>query len=366
MLLNQVLDQVHDGIAVVQDGGKVLVLNPAGRRLLGLPYADTTAGRANRHRSQPSPEIGGPRVVDEWLPYLRVLRGERIEQEEVEIRDPDAPVRHVRLDGELLRGTGADDLDRVLITYHDVTEDHLRQEALAQFAGHVAHDLRNPLTVIDAWTEMLRDTLGEDGAIFPETGGAAIDKISTASRRMRDFISALLDYTTARDRDLRREAVDLVEVAADVVRARAEVTDGAQAPVIRIVGCGWALADPQLVRMVIDNLVANSCKYVAPGVQPRVLISVEEAFGHVEVAVSDNGLGIPHSERERVFEAFERIGDGRVEGSGLGLGICQRIVERHGGRITIEDAQIGTTISFTLRQAVKPSIQHDLVSYGNR
>ncbi|QIG41694.1 hypothetical protein G5V58_01920 [Nocardioides anomalus] len=349
-LIDQVLREVDDGIVVVRADGEVLVMNPAGRRLMGLAEDLEHVVPAETFLLY---EADGSRVTTERAPYLRALRGERVAGEELELRREDGSVlRYLRTDAELLPALDPEAAPRVLVTYHDVTADRLRQDALATFAGHVAHDLRNPLAVVEAWNEILEESFQAGEAVSADEGAAITRRIGGAAVRMRDFIQALLDYTIARDRELKREPVDLVAVASDVAEARSQPVAGAPVPAIRIVGAGCALADAQLLRMVLDNLVANAVKYVAPGVRPDVLVLVEQSHGQVEIRVTDNGIGIPPEHRDRVFSAFHRVAVHAAEGSGLGLGISQRIVERHGGSIAVEDSRVGTVVRVTLPHAL--------------
>jgi signal transduction histidine kinase len=236
------------------------------------------------------------------------------------------------------------------VSYHDVTGDRLRQDALATFAGHVAHDLRNPLTVVEAWNEVLSDAFEDGEAVESAVGLPMTAKIGAASGRMADFIQGLLNYTLARDRTLSREPVDLVALACEVAEQRAQASGRREQPIIRVTGAGAAWADPVLLRIVIDNLLANACKYVAPGVRPEVLVLVEETGqGSIDLSVVDNGIGIPEDQREQVFQSFHRVDQGgSFEGTGLGLGICQRIIERHGGTIVVESVDVGASLRITL------------------
>jgi signal transduction histidine kinase len=105
------------------------------------------------------------------------------------------------------------------------------------------------------------------------------------------------------------------------------------------------------VRVLLDNLIGNAVKYVAPGVRPRIevrLLSEDDQW--VRVGITDNGIGITPRQRDRIFDAFARVDQEGYQGTGLGLAICQRIVQRHGGTITVDGdkAGPGTVFSFTL------------------
>lgn len=353
-MLDQVLAEVDDGIALFEGESQVLMINRAGKELFEN-HESGTSGPTRPAETIQLYQCDGTRVTDDSAPHRRALRGEAIKGEDFELRRDDGTVlRYLRMNAEALPPTELGGQPRVLVTYHDVTGDRLRQDALATFAGHVAHDLRNPLSVVEAWNEVLSDTVAHGEQLTPEVLLPMTTRIGVASARMRDFIKGLLDYTLARDRTLQPEAVDLVALAADVAALRELRTDDAEPPVIKVLGAGTALADRELIRIVLDNLVSNACKYVAPGVRPRVMVLVEELDAlTVEVCVADNGIGIPVDQRARIFESFHRVERvGRFEGTGLGLGICRRIVERHRGTISVEDVREGACLRVTLPRAV--------------
>jgi signal transduction histidine kinase len=174
---------------------------------------------------------------------------------------------------------------------------------------------------------------------------------------MQHLISDLLAYTTARDLTITPVRVDLAAVANDVARGRIEanrVRDLPE-PVITVdPGLPAVLAEPVLLRQVIDNLIGNAVKYVAPGVQPHIDVCARRTDGEVamvEVQISDNGIGIPDGQHESVFDTFHRAHQEGYRGSGLGLSIVKRIVERHGGTATAQDNDHGgggttMTVSF--------------------
>ena len=177
-----------------------------------------------------------------------------------------------------------------------------------------------------------------------------VARVVTASDSMQGFIDDLLGLTIARDRRLELEVLDLSEVAEEVAELR---RTGETRPRITVQPGMCVTADRFLVRQLVDNLVGNAVKYVAPGVRPSVSIAATEADGLVEVAVADNGIGIPSDQRERVFQPLVRT-DGATSyaGTGLGLDICRRVVERHGGRIWVDpQVQHGATFRFTLPAA---------------
>lgn len=209
----------------------------------------------------------------------------------------------------------------------------------------VAHDLKNPLTVVRGWTESLREELEAEDPDVPVLR-SMLSRVQGASDQMHHFIDDLLAFTVARDRPLDIDDVDLSALAEEVAELRRE---GETRPRISVQDGMKVRADRPLVRQLLDNLVGNSVKYVAPGVRPQVAVSAVERDGLLEVSVTDNGIGIPPGMRQRVFDSFARAHAVDYGGTGLGLAICERAVSRHGGRIWVDDTvERGTRISFTL------------------
>ena len=355
-LLDSVLGEVGDGIVVIDQHERVLVLNRAGHEILGIGDDPERARTSRRHQLY-LPD--GTLVADEQLPHLRALRGDELDGELLHVRRPGEPGhRVVRVSAHLLPHHLArmptrqpDDEDRVLLVYRDVTADQLHRDALTSFAGHVAHDLRNPLTVIEGWAGALTDAFESRGQVSAEAGVGMTRRIEGAAGRMREFIRELLDFTLARDQSLRPADVAVGDVAEEVVTLLEGRSWPGGRPDLRVDAAGTAYADRGLVRIVLDNLVGNACKYVAPDTRPRVVVSTREVDADwLEVAVSDNGIGVPADERSLVFESFHRVPQEGYAGTGLGLAICRRIVERHGGEIRVEDdaATGGSRFVFTL------------------
>jgi signal transduction histidine kinase len=133
-------------------------------------------------------------------------------------------------------------------------------------------------------------------------------------------------------------------MADDIARARVDASrvSDQPAPVITVdPALPDVLAEPVLLRQVVDNLVGNAVKYVAPGVRPEIDVRGQVVDGAdppmVLIEVVDNGIGIPMGQHDRVFDTFHRAHQNGYRGSGLGLSIVKRIVERHGGTATAHD-----------------------------
>ena len=345
-LVERVISNITDGISVITADGSYLVRNPASLELSG------PGGFRDPHVDDPEQpvilDLAGTEVPPERMPWRRVLAGEDPVRETLRARWPDGRER--------VLGVVAHRTDiglpqpAVTTSLHDITQQTEERDQLVSFAGVVAHDLKNPLTVIRGWSESLQEELAGDEAPDVATLRAMVARVVTASESMRGFIDDLLGMTVARDRRLELDVLDLSAVAEEVAELR---RTGENRPRIAVQPGMCVTADRFLVRQLVDNLVGNAVKYVAPGVRPSVRITATTSDGLLEVAVADNGIGIPPDQRERVFQPLVRTeGATTYAGTGLGLDICRRVVERHGGRIWVDPlVGEGTTFRFTLPAA---------------
>jgi signal transduction histidine kinase len=318
-----VIGSMTEGVLVVDESGDLLVHNEAAARILGLGDQLSTQSRF----SMTSWTIDGVEMTDAERPTARALRGERVEGELMVVRVADVGERVLTVSAIPLPHDDAHDRNRAMVLLRDTTSEHAHREELAAFAGVVAHDLRNPLAAIDGWTEMIADEL-DAGALDAQLAREFVSRVRSSSRRMRELIRDLLAHATSSARDLDSSRVDVTAMVGEIAAARhAEglITAGPVPPV---------LGDPVLVRQVLDNLLGNALKYVAPGEEPKVAVLGHRSDARlVTVEVHDNGIGIPEQDRQRIFEEFHRAHYREYEGSGLGLSIVRRIVNRHGGTI---------------------------------
>ncbi|WP_432835826.1 ATP-binding protein [Dactylosporangium sp. CA-092794] len=345
-LLNGILERISDGVGVVDTDGAFLVHNPAAKEMLGRSVDVDGAEHWQAHYGIFKPDGHAPFPTEE-LPLVRALAGESTDRVEMVIRNPDRP------DGVLLSVSGrpldVEGRRGAIAVFHDITEEREREGDLAAFAGIVAHDLKNPLTVIGAHAEMARDALPDR----PERAAQSLERVEAGVVRMRRLIDDLLAYVTARDAALKPTEVDLAALVREVVEER--VSHLHVRPDVYVGALPRVEADPAMLRQVLDNLVGNALKYVQPGRTPKVDISAQPAGrGWVRVEVADRGIGIPDADKPHVFESFHRAHAGQsYGGTGLGLAICRRIVDRHGGMITVTDNPGGgSRFSFTVPAAL--------------
>lgn len=231
--------------------------------------------------------------------------------------------------------------DGLIVFLTDVTRQRRMETELVGYADVVAHDLREPLASMDLLVRLLEGRPDEPPP--PE----ALRMLRASTARARELIDGVLEY--ARGGELRTGQVALGELVAEVsddLRPRLEETGATltagDLPVVE--------ADRAQLRRVFQNLVGNALKFQA-GAAPRIEISADRARHAWVLTVRDNGVGVPSDQAQRIFGMFARA-NGESEGAGIGLAICRRVVEAHGGRIWVEAADGGgSAFRFSLPQA---------------
>ncbi|GAA4934723.1 ATP-binding protein [Actinoplanes utahensis] len=346
-LVTTIIDAMGDGLSVIDANGRVLLSNPVAAKLLGgrINSGDMVTGAAYYGLFH----LDGRPLTDDELPYTRVMAGEDIGQMDLVVRNPGVP------DGRIVSvtatGVARAGGNVAVIVFHDVTAERRHRDELAGFAGVVAHDLLNPLTTVEGWTDTVAELLETEPPRI-DTARDGLCRVARAAARMRGLINDLLAYATSRDAGIAPAPVDLSEMVGDIITARcdAAVAGGLPVPTFTVGALAEVHADRVLTRQLLDNLIANAIKYTAPGVVPRLTISGELRDGVVEVTLSDNGIGIPAGQHDAIFGNFHRAHrDAGYAGTGLGLAICKRIVERHGGAISAADNPGGgSRFTFTL------------------
>lgn len=347
-LFSAVIEHLDEGVTVITADDDYTVRNGAARRLTGI------GGLLKPDPDDPGQPImvgadGSTMDVAE-MPHSRARAENRVIRESIRVRLPSGVERHLDISSIPVPGISDDDRPLVVNTLRDTTQDHEERDQLVSFAGVVAHDLKNPLTVIGGWSESIQDELGSDAAPDVLALRSMVDRVQSATTQMRTFIDDLLTMTLARDRPLAREVLNLTALAEEVAELRRAGETQARIavqPGVSVVG------DAFLVRQLLDNLIGNAVKYVAPGVRPTITVEARDVGEDLEVSVTDYGIGIPLESRHKVFDTFVRAHASGYAGTGLGLAICQRVVSRHGGRIWVAHHEgPGTRISFTLPRTV--------------
>ena len=203
-------------------------------------------------------------------------------------------------------------------------------ERLALFASQVSHDLKTPLTTLSLSLSLIREQLDEDGELGPESVGL-LDRAIKGSTRMADLIDDVLDYASLGG-TLKVTEVDLDFVIGEVLEDLSSELDGVT---MQIGTLPTVLGDRAQVRAVLQNMLGNAAKFRDETRAPVVQVDARRVQRAWRIEITDNGIGVPPEDRIRIFEPLAR-GDVSVEGSGIGLATCRRIVGAHGGRIGID------------------------------
>jgi two-component system sensor histidine kinase/response regulator len=215
---------------------------------------------------------------------------------------------------------------------------------LEQFSYLASHDLQEPLRVVTGYLELIAEELGE---ALPDRVTRWIERAFASATRMEQLVDDLLVYARSGAGEGTLEAVDLDEALAAAISDVQPLVDGADAA-IQSAPLGLAMGSVVSVRRVFQNLLANSIRYRSPD-RPVIGVTSSLAGDEVEVCVTDNGVGVPEVDLRRVFGMFERVAGQPYPGTGLGLAVCRRLVERWGGRIWMDrNPGAGVTVHFTL------------------
>ncbi|HEV2478802.1 MAG TPA: ATP-binding protein [Puia sp.] len=226
---------------------------------------------------------------------------------------------------------------------------------LESFSYSVSHDLRTPLRSIDGYSRII---LEDHQAVLNDELRRLLGNIRTSSTRMGILIDHLLEFSRLGRRKLVKRPVDLTEMAHRVVRDLEQGHDQDQdhdpdhqrTAVIRIGSLPPAEGDPVLLYQVLVNLVSNAIKYSGKIQAPEIEIGASENGEERIYFVKDNGVGFNMEYAHRLFGVFQRLhGNDEFEGTGVGLAIVQRIIEKHGGRVWAEGRpKEGATFFFSL------------------
>jgi signal transduction histidine kinase/CHASE3 domain sensor protein len=384
-----ILSTAAEGILGLDRGGSITFANPAAARMLGMapdaligqnpatwlltePGPASPTGLADAGDADASsPDSGGaaqpigarvftPDVAQEGAADLvRPGDGSRIP-----IEYASAPI--------LAGGQVGNGLAGAVLTFRDVTERRANQRALEerarelarsnadleQFAYVASHDLQEPLRAVVSYLQLLERRYGGK---LDERAEKYIGYAVDGGRRMQTLITDLLTYSRVGRREVEMEPVDLdviLDRVLDGLRVAIEESDA----VITHDPLPTVVADTSQMTQLLQNLIANGIKFRGEA-PPRIEISAERqeiapapgtshgtSHGAWLFSVRDNGIGIAPEYRERVFVLFQRLhGRDEYSGTGIGLAVCKRIVERHGGTLWVDDAPGGgSTFRFTI------------------
>jgi two-component system phosphate regulon sensor histidine kinase PhoR len=326
--LSTVLEQLTDGVIIVDANGMIQYANPAAQRLFEISdvIGHSVIEVVRNHQ-----------LVDAWR---RCQQTNEMQSESVEL-----PVRHQFL--QLIAIPDAHASGSLLLV-QDLTRVRRLETVRRDFISNVSHELRTPLASLKALTETL-----QNGAITdPDAAPRFLGRINTEVDALTQMAQELLDLSRIESGQVELILAplapkSLLNSAADRMRMQAE-----RAGLKLSVKCGDDLqnirADKSRLEQVLVNLIHNAVKFTKPG--GEIALEAESIIGGVRFAVRDTGVGIPTESLSRIFERFYRVDRSRTgSGTGLGLSISKHIIEAHGGKIWAEsDEGHGSVFYFVI------------------
>lgn len=343
-----IFNSSYQFMALLDPDGKVIEMNDSGLTFSGLSASDIMGkllwdcacwvDDGKSHQSVKS-------IVEQ-------SQHDQVNQEEVQIMDSSGRPKTVLFSAKSIRDESGV-LESIIVEgrlIQDIVDARqalvLKNEELDKFASVASHDMKEPLRMIASFMQLLEKNYGD------QLDGKARQYIHFAvdgSRRMTNLINELLSYARV-NRDMREvEIVDLNEVLKDVTGLLRDVIreNGAD---VNIGPMPTLKGYPVALRTLFTNLISNGIKYQPPGQSAKIQLSSADMGDFWEIRVTDNGIGIAEEYQDEIFKLFKRLHtNDQYPGTGLGLSTCKRIVEEHGGSISVNSKEDeGSTFVLTL------------------
>ncbi|MDP9491412.1 MAG: ATP-binding protein [Actinomycetota bacterium] len=336
----RLLEHVDNGVFLVDAGGLVRYWNPAAAAITGLavedvvgkPVEEALRGWGGIVTGVPVSSHPGPTARDATVPL------------DIEGRELWISMSGVELD------------DGIVYAFRNLTEERALDELKSEFVATVSHELRTPLSAIYGCAQTLRRS---DLELDPETKERLLNVITQESERLTRIVGDILlaNQLDAGRLRLERDEIDVERLVNEVVeemRVSLAARDDISFEVAAPDSLGPVVGDSDKLRQILLNLVDNAVKYSPEG--GLVEISVEIGETGLRLTVSDQGLGIPHGEQQRIFGKFYRVDPNLtrgVGGTGLGLYICRELARRMEGRVSVQ-SQEGKGSIFVLDLPLAP------------
>jgi PAS domain S-box-containing protein len=354
-----VVSALEEGIVLQSREGEILTSNAAAERILGLTVAQLEGRTSIDPRWRAVREDGTPFPGEEHPAMAALGSGEPQRRVVMGLYRPSGDRRWISINAQPVFRDDEKQPYAVVTSFTDITERREAQAALERYASELeernrelqqfayvaSHDLQEPLRMVSSFLQLLqRRYSGQLDETADEYIGFAVD----GARRMQSLIQDLLAFSRVGSRGRPFEKVDLNDAVESVLadlRTALDETGGH----VEYADLPTVTADPMQMRQLMQNLIGNALKFRGEE-PPLIRIDSSRVGDQWQIEVRDNGIGIDMQYQDRVFQIFQRLHTrDEYEGTGIGLALCKRIVERHGGRIWLESERgAGTTFSFTL------------------
>ncbi len=332
--LASVLANMTDGVIATDRKGRVILINDPALELLNV-NRDSVLNRP----------ITSVLTIDEDATFEDLIHQQ--EPMSLDYSTQDMPYILRANFSVIQKETGF--VNGLIAVLHDVTEQEKIDMERREFVANVSHELRTPLTTMSSYLEALAEGAWKDETIAPNF----LQVTQTETARMIRLVNDLLQLSKmdSRDYDLTIEVVNFNQFFHRIID-RFEMSKSKNVSFSRMLPDKeyFVAIDPDKLTQVIDNIISNALKYSPDGGTVRFGFTVKDEM--MQVMISDDGMGIPKENVDKIFERFYRVDRARARsmgGTGLGLAIAREMIEAHGGRIWAESEEgYGTTIFFTL------------------
>lgn len=356
---NAIIYSIRDAVIVIDEFDKLLVANEAAEKLFDFDFKSS--------KLKPLSQV----ISSESSRFVGFLHERK-----------ESKTRHCRREFELLKDDKLRTFDCIVSSVYDeeeqvcgvvaVLHDITREKELSQmkndFVSHVSHEIKAPLTSINAYAEMLLDDEVEDEQSKKEFYSV----IQSQAKRLNRLIENLLDISRIESGLMKvdKKPVSLpllIKEQLQMIKSHAEEKNislcwGDSGPVPEdVIVYGQVYADKDMISQVVVNLLNNAVKYTKSGGSIKVETDVDESAGLARVRITDTGVGIDENELEHVFDKFYRVSANNkcAKGTGLGLNLVKQIVEKvHGGRVFAQSQRgLGSTFGFELPLATSDMVE---------
>ncbi len=334
--LETLIENMGSGLLLIDDRGYITLVNRSCKEMFHFEVSDWL----NKLYYEVIPYDEVVNMIEEIFMTEQNVRQQMLLPIGIERRHFDVYSAPILGAGDVLKG--------IVLVFHDITELKKLEQMRKDFVANVSHELKTPITSIKGFSETLLDGAMEQKELREQF----LTIILEESERLQNLIQELLDLSKIEQEyfQLNWETIDLTNTFEDVLFIlHHKVTEKEITLTKNIVGDTIVLADPERVKQIMLNIIANAINYTPA--QRRVEVSLIEKKEQVDFVVKDTGIGMEESEISRIFERFYRIDKARSRnsgGTGLGLAIVKHLVEAHHGEISVQsEKEKGSTFTIT-------------------